>query len=589
MVVLSVAICTKTGKALLSRQFVETSRIRIEGLLAAFPKLINTNDASKQHTFVETDNVRYVYLPLETLYLVLVTNKGSNIIEDLDSLRLLARVLPEQCVGLAMCEETVVQRAFELLFAIDEVIAAGGYREDVTANQIRVNLEMESHEEKLAQMIKVSKMAEAKEAAKRKATELREREREQRWDATRITGISSNGGGGGGGMGGMGGDDDPYYRGARGPNSGISSHTGGGSSGRYDGGMDSGNSGSSSSSSSAPAPAPARKAGGLKLGGKGKSTGGPAGGLAELIAEEGLKAADLGTNDSANAEAATSAQAAAQVAAAAAAAASADHATAVLEEHLTVRLTRDGACDGMEVKGILNLTVHQEQHAKLKVLVAKGEAASSFSYQTHPNLNKNAWQSEGVLALKQSDRPFPVSAPIGVLKWRQQLKDDDGSAAPLALTVWPEETGPGVVTVNLEYTLQAEHLTLHDVVITVPLPGGAGADAPQVPSTPSTPGSSSSWKHNTRENVLTWHIDTVTAKAPTGTLEFTLRAAGGGRRGAAADINVDGFFPVNVNFNSETTLCPLDVEDIVAVEEEGGKSLRHTVSKALVVDSYTVE
>ncbi len=53
------AICTKNGKALLSRQFVDTSRIRIEGLLAAFPKLISS-DASKQHTFVETDNVRCV-------------------------------------------------------------------------------------------------------------------------------------------------------------------------------------------------------------------------------------------------------------------------------------------------------------------------------------------------------------------------------------------------------------------------------------------------------------------------------------------------------------------------------------------------
>lgn len=42
--------------ALLSRQFVEMTRIRIEGLLSAFPKLMSSD--GKQHTYVETDSVR---------------------------------------------------------------------------------------------------------------------------------------------------------------------------------------------------------------------------------------------------------------------------------------------------------------------------------------------------------------------------------------------------------------------------------------------------------------------------------------------------------------------------------------------------
>jgi hypothetical protein len=68
-----IAMITYT-QALMARQFVDMSRIRIEGLLAAFPKLMGTGN--KQHTFIETETVRYVYQPMEALFLLLITNKG---------------------------------------------------------------------------------------------------------------------------------------------------------------------------------------------------------------------------------------------------------------------------------------------------------------------------------------------------------------------------------------------------------------------------------------------------------------------------------------------------------------------------------
>jgi len=76
--------------ALLSRQFVDISRVRVEGLLAAFPKLMNPE---KEHTFIETESVRYVYQPMESLYMLVITNKTSNIMEDLDTLHLLAKLV----------------------------------------------------------------------------------------------------------------------------------------------------------------------------------------------------------------------------------------------------------------------------------------------------------------------------------------------------------------------------------------------------------------------------------------------------------------------------------------------------------------
>jgi coatomer subunit delta len=146
-VVLAASICTRGGKAVLSRQFREMPRSRIEALLASFPKLA---DSGTQHTTVEQDNVRFVYQPLDELYMVLITNRQSNILQDIDSLHLFAQVVTSTCKSLD--EREIVRNAYDLLSAFDELVTLG-YRENLTLSQIRTFLEMESHEERIQEII----------------------------------------------------------------------------------------------------------------------------------------------------------------------------------------------------------------------------------------------------------------------------------------------------------------------------------------------------------------------------------------------------------------------------------------------------
>ena len=64
-------------------------------------------------------------------------------------------MLTEYCPG-EIEEANVCKHAFELVFAFDEVVAMG-HKENVTMRDIQINIEMESHEEKLSLMIRQSK------------------------------------------------------------------------------------------------------------------------------------------------------------------------------------------------------------------------------------------------------------------------------------------------------------------------------------------------------------------------------------------------------------------------------------------------
>ncbi|KAF8514288.1 hypothetical protein JB92DRAFT_2811478 [Gautieria morchelliformis] len=509
MVVLAASIVTKAGKPILSRQFLEMPRSRIESLLTSFPKLIPANT---QHTSVETLDVRYVYQPLEELYILLITNKASNILQDIETLHLFARVVSDLCRSAE--EREISRHAFELLGAFDEIVSLG-WREQINLMQVKSVLEMESHEEKIQDIISRNKEAEAKEELKRRAKQLEIQRREQQKRASSNPGLQSS----------------AYLS------------TGYSSLPRFEAPSPTNNSRSESPAPSSLRP-PAFKGSGMKLGSKKKA----GADLADLLggdlaaSEDPLPTSTIPSAPEPVEEKVVNLPAVVQ-----------ESVHVQIREHLALSLLREGGLKSLELKGDLNLSISDPALARVQLaLTAPSSSANDLQFKQHPNVGKFN-TADRVVALKDANRGFPVGQPLCVLKWRYAGRDE--SFVPLSINIWPTPSNDGTCEVNIEYELENTKIALHDVIISIPLPTGS---YPTV-----TPGYSGQWSLNPGTHSLEWSIPLVSASPgedgtpseTSGSMEFSV----GGEE-------ADAFFPVKVSFVGVGSMIGLEVNKVTRVD-----------------------
>eukprot|EP01133_Synstelium_polycarpum_P007781 gene7781-9130_t len=386
------------------------TKSRIEGLLSAFPKLIGNG---KQHTFIETENIRYVYQPLESLYLVLVTNKNSNILEDLETLHLLAKLVPEYS---SFEEADVSRRAFDIIFSFDEVIAMG-YKERVTVQQIKHFISMESHEEERVRMEQQMREKEAKSSANKKIKEIERLRQESlaRGGNGRVGGGIGSGMGGNGSMSGMG--------------------------------------GGSGEQTPPTKPAMPGKAGMKLTKSNKKST------FAQVLKEEKVveKEEELEALLSQDTGSSTP-PVVAHV--------NTEAVHIDIEETFTAQIENDGSVEGIDIKGGLSVTVNDANLGRVRLAIQQGSNVGGFQFITHPNIDKPAFLQSSVLRLKDGVKIFPAG---GVLKWRCKTTDD--AMIPFKVSCWPSPSGQ-TTTVNLEYDCITD-LVLKNILVAIPNPSGS--------------------------------------------------------------------------------------------------------------------
>jgi len=492
MVVLAAAVTNKNGKVLVSRQFMTMKRIRIEGLLAGFSKLVGKG--KNKHTLIETDDVRYIYQPLEDLYVLLITNPQSNIMEDLDTLRLLSKLIPQYCDGTT--EKDVSSHLYELVFAFDEVVS-NGFKEYVTIQQVKTYTTMDSHEERIQNIILNSKMNEAKEAARTKAKALEMQKRDRMKMGASEFDMS--------GMRGMG-------------SSSLETHT----------------------SHTPPAgfrdkidvtpvqeernedirTGPASNAIGMVLGG-------PGGGADDFVKQLGIKEAAPEVNPF-------------EVKKAAPAAEELKDGTMLLvnvSETLNLQLGADGGVQRLEVKGGIKVTCFSPDVSRV-ILVTNGPLKRPFMSRMQPRLDKKKW-AKGGLGLKDANKAFPTGSAdaLTLITWKLTSKDE--SLVPFTINCWPSNEGSSSV-VAVEMGVSNEDIVCKHVTISIPCPS---SKAPQVTSL-------DDGKTNflSREKVLAWQLDEISSENDQATLEFKV-----------PKMDPSSFFPIEVTFTSSTLYSKMKV------------------------------
>ncbi len=146
-------------------------------------------DSCKEITHFESDKVRYIFIPIESLYLILITTKSSNIIEDTEILKLIYRLIQDSCGQIN--SESIVKNAFEIMLGIDDIVTLG-FRNSVTLGQIKQYLQMESIEEQEFKRKKREQEEKVKKELAEKGREFDKQRREKKFNSEAISSSSFN-------------------------------------------------------------------------------------------------------------------------------------------------------------------------------------------------------------------------------------------------------------------------------------------------------------------------------------------------------------------------------------------------------------
>lgn len=229
----------------------------------------------------------------------------------------------------------------------------------------------------------------------------------------------------------------------------------------------------------------------------------------------------------------------------------------VLEETVALVMERDGGVQSMEIKGSISLVVNDAASARLRVATDVSRAAK-FKFTTHPHINKALFSKQNMIGLKDPAKPFPTSGtPLQVLRWKRVFDSEDD--VPLVVTCWPSSD-----TVSVQYELTDTSLSLSNVMIAIPIPGGSAPSVEQA-----------SGSYTFTGDALIWSLPIIDGDNASDTLEFS-----------AAGLADELYFPVHVAFTAPAPLSGVAITDVVAADS--GAPLGHSTQVEVKTGNYQI-
>lgn len=474
-------------------------RSRVEALLASFPKLADT---ASQHTTVEQDNVRFVYQPLDEMYMVLITNRQSNILQDINTLHLFAQVVSSICKSLD--EREISRNAYELLSAFDEVVTLG-YRENLTMTQIKTFLDMESHEERIQDIIARNKELEATAERKKrmKDIEMQRREMSRAGRGGSVVGATSRS------------SPFPTYT----PPVAKPSMP------------DTYDSYTAAKNEKFGKALPSRGKG-MQLSKKNKTDSMFEAARGELGAEAEASTPLAGLPTPAAHPVQPNV-----VAPRSSTGIDRDGIHVTVAEAISAKLSREGAIESFEVKGDLQLRITDSSLTQIKLNLAVGDTQGA-QLNAHPKVDKAQFKNNNTIQLTDTTKGFPANNSIQVMRWRLAAKPDDVQEPPIKFTVWTSELSSNNHSITVEYELTGSD-PLKDVVVVIPY----STSEPSVSSFDAV--------YEVSGDSIDWTIGNVDDSSPSGSFEFE----------AQADSDSE-FFPMQVRFSKSRPWVDIDVSSV---------------------------